>query len=56
MILDKINVPSDLKNLTKLELENLSTEIREAILNRVSNAGGHVGPNLGTVELSIALH
>lgn len=56
MILDKINVPSDLKNLNKLELENLSKEIREAILNRVSNVGGHVGPNLGTVELTIALH
>ena len=56
MILDKIHVPSDLKNLTKLELENLAIEIREAILNRVSNVGGHVGPNLGTVELTIALH
>lgn len=56
MILDKINVPSDLKNLTKLELENLSKEIRGSILNRVSNVGGHVGPNLGTVELTIALH
>ncbi len=56
MILDKVNTPSDLKNLTKLELENLSTEIRKVILNRVSSAGGHVGPNLGTVELTIALH
>lgn len=56
MILDKIKVPSDLKKLTKSELNDLAIEIRKAILNRVSNIGGHVGPNLGTVELTIALH
>lgn len=55
-MLEKINNPSDLKNLTQIELETLSNEIRNAILNRVSTIGGHVGPNLGTIELTIALH
>lgn len=55
-MLEKINNPSNLKKLTQMELQNLSNEIRNAILNRVSTIGGHVGPNLGTIELTIALH
>lgn len=56
MILDKINDPMDFKKLNNEEMELLAEEIRNAILNRVSKNGGHVGPNLGVVELTIALH
>ncbi|MBE5820461.1 MAG: 1-deoxy-D-xylulose-5-phosphate synthase [Clostridiales bacterium] len=56
MILDRINQPRDLKSLNNEEMELLAEEIRYAILNRVSKNGGHVGPNLGVVELTIALH
>lgn len=56
MILDKINEPKDLKVLSLEEMKKLAEEIREAILNRVSNIGGHVGPNLGIVEVTIAMH
>ena len=56
MILEKINEPKDLKDLNNEEMKVLSKEIRDAILNRVSKIGGHVGPNLGVVELTIALH
>lgn len=56
MILDKVNMPSDLKKLSKEERKSLVEEIRNAIINRTSNIGGHVGPNLGIVELTIALH
>lgn len=56
MILDKINDPMDLKKLNNEEMELLAEEIRNAILNRVSKNGGHVGPNLGVIELTIALH
>lgn len=56
MILDKINMPKDLKKLNKEELQQLVEEIRNAIINRTSIIGGHVGPNLGMVELTIALH
>ena len=55
-ILDKVNSPSDVKNLSSEELNILSKEIREAIINRVSKIGGHFGPNLGIVEATIALH
>ena len=56
MILDKINELEDLKTLSLSEMEELSEEIRKAILNRVSKIGGHVGPNLGIVETTIAMH
>lgn len=56
MVLERINEPRDLKGLDKEEMILLAEEIREAILNRVSKVGGHVGPNLGVVELTIALH
>lgn len=54
--LDKINSPHDVKQLSLSELSSLSTEVRNAILNKVSRTGGHVGPNLGMVEATIALH
>lgn len=54
--LDSVNSPQDVKKLTTEELEALAGEIRSAILNRDSKVGGHVGPNLGIVETTIALH
>ena len=56
MILDKINMPADLKKLLPNELELLADEIREIIIKRVDTTGGHMGPNLGIIEASIALH
>lgn len=55
-ILDKVNIPKDLKNLNIKEKEQLATEIRELILDIVSKNGGHLASNLGVVELTIALH
>lgn len=55
-ILDKINSPKDIKTLSPEEMDKLSGEIREAILNRVNTIGGHLGPDLGIVEATIALH
>lgn len=54
--LDNINSPADVKRLSLKELEALAEEIRSAVLNRDSKIGGHVGPNLGIVETTIALH
>lgn len=56
MLLDNIKEPKDLKGLSIEEMEKLAEEIRDAILNRVSHIGGHVGPNLGIVEVTIAMH
>lgn len=55
-ILNKINGPKDLKELTSDELKILASEIRESIITKVSTIGGHFGPNLGMVEATIALH
>ena len=55
-ILDGINGPKDLKQLSPAELETLAGEIREYLVTSVSKTGGHLGPNLGVVEVSIALH
>ena len=55
-ILDGINGPQDLKQLSPAELETLAGEIREYLVTSVSKTGGHLGPNLGVVEVSIALH
>jgi 1-deoxy-D-xylulose-5-phosphate synthase len=56
MYLENIHSPKDIKGLNIEQLQALAGEIREGILNRVSNHGGHVGPNLGFVEGTIALH
>lgn len=56
MILEKINSPADVKALDPTLLPALADEVRQAVLNRVSIHGGHVGPNLGFVEATIALH
>ncbi|MQW22502.1 MULTISPECIES: 1-deoxy-D-xylulose-5-phosphate synthase [unclassified Lactococcus] len=55
-ILDHVNSPADVKACTAEELQMLAKEIREALLNKVSQVGGHVGPNLGVTEMTIALH
>lgn len=55
-VLDRVNEPADLKELTPCELEQLATEIREEIIHTVSTTGGHLASNLGVVELTIALH
>lgn len=55
-ILNKINNPEDLKQLTYSELEKLSEEIRELLIKKLSIHGGHCGPNLGMVEEIIAMH
>lgn len=56
MIIEKIKSPADLKNLSISELNQVADETRQAILNRVSKHGGHIGPNLGFVEATVALH
>lgn len=55
-ILDKINSPQDVKELSLDEMETLASEIRNGILTRVNTIGGHLGPDLGIVEATIALH
>ena len=55
-ILNTIHSPADVKKLNADGRQKLAADMRAAILNRVSKIGGHVGPNLGTVELAIALH
>ena len=54
--LDKIDSPADLKKLSIDELTVLCSEIRDMLIKTVSNNGGHLSPNLGTVELTVALH
>lgn len=56
MYIEKIKSPADLKGLDIEALNIVADEIRRAVLNRVSKHGGHVGPNLGFVEATIALH
>jgi 1-deoxy-D-xylulose-5-phosphate synthase len=56
MLLEKINHPEDIKKLTKQELHLLVKEARKALLEKVSHHGGHNGPNLGVVEMTVALH
>ncbi len=55
-ILDNINSPADVKRLSIPNLEKLAAEIRQELITVLSRTGGHLGPNLGVVELTIALH
>ena len=55
-MLSQIKSPSDLKGLSNAQLDQLSSEIRSFLIEQVSKSGGHLGPNLGVVELTIALH
>jgi 1-deoxy-D-xylulose-5-phosphate synthase len=55
-LLDTIQGPDDLKKIEAEKLPALAEEIRETLINSLSNTGGHLGPNLGVVELTIAMH
>lgn len=56
MLLDKINNLSDLKNLDERDLQSLSMEIREFLIDSISKTGGHLSSNLGVIDLTICLH
>ena len=56
MILDKVFYPVDLKNLSLDEMNTLAGEMRKLIIEKVNTTGGHMGPNLGIVEATIAMH
>ena len=56
MILDEINKTGDIKNIPDENLNSLASEIREFLIDKVSKTGGHLGANLGVVELTMALH
>ena len=55
-LLDGINSPADLKRLPEADLPRLAQEIRDELIGTLAETGGHLGPNLGVVELTIALH
>ena len=55
-LLDSINLPSDIRSFSMVELENLANEIREFLLYSVGQSGGHLGGGLGVIELTIILH
>jgi 1-deoxy-D-xylulose-5-phosphate synthase len=55
-LLDTIQSPADIKKLSVAELESLAQEIREMLIQTLSKTGGHLGPNLGVVELTLAMH
>ncbi len=55
-LLDRITGPRDLRDLDDAELEQLAAEIRDFLVAQVSRTGGHLGPNLGVVELTMAIH
>ncbi len=55
-VLDRVNGPDDLKKLSADELKTLAEEIRSYLVSSVAKTGGHLGPNLGVVEVSIAIH
>lgn len=55
-MLESLQGPADLRTLTEAQLTELSEEIRQFLITKVSKTGGHLGPNLGVVELTLALH
>lgn len=55
-VLSKVNYPSDIKDLNGNDLKQLCTDIRQYLINTISEIGGHFGGGLGTVELTVALH
>ncbi|MBQ9567278.1 MAG: 1-deoxy-D-xylulose-5-phosphate synthase, partial [Lachnospiraceae bacterium] len=56
MLLDRIQKPNDIKKIPREDLPRLAGEIREFLIEKVSRTGGHLGSNLGVVELTMALH
>src|SRR3954453_1229087 len=55
-MLEQIRGPADLQHLSQRQLGDLASEIREFLVQKVAATGGHLGPNLGVVELTLALH
>src|SRR5436305_12460873 len=55
-LLDRIQSPADIKAMREQDLPHLAQEVREELIGILSQTGGHLGPNLGGVELTIALH
>ena len=55
-VLDKVNLPKDIKNLTSIELKKLADDVRAHMLYSVGQSGGHLGGGLGVVELTVVLH
>jgi len=55
-LLERIQSPADLKQLTRPELDQLAEEIRHVVIQTVARRDGHLAPNLGVVELTLALH
>ncbi|KWX68441.1 1-deoxy-D-xylulose-5-phosphate synthase [Mycobacterium sp. NAZ190054] len=55
-MLEQIRGPADLQHLSQAQLEDLAREIRDFLIHKVAATGGHLGPNLGVVELTLALH
>ena len=55
-LLDQINYPADLRKLNKNQLKEVSQELRNELIDVVSETGGHLGAGLGVIELTIALH
>jgi 1-deoxy-D-xylulose-5-phosphate synthase len=55
-LLDSINSPTDLKAINPAQWSTLAQEIREELISVLAKTGGHIGPNLGVVELTMAMH
>ncbi len=55
-LLKTIDQPADLRRLPRADLPRLAAELRQCVLDNVSKTGGHLSSNLGTVELTVALH
>ena len=55
-MLQQIRGPADLQRLSQQQLRDLAEEIRQFLIHKVAATGGHLGPNLGVVELTLALH
>ena len=55
-MLESLKGPADIKALDRAQLDKLSEEIRQFLIEKVSKTGGHLGPNLGVVELTLAIH
>ena len=56
LMLEQIRGPADLQHLSQSQLSTMALEIREFLIHKVAATGGHLGPNLGVVELTLALH
>ena len=55
-LLDKVHSPSDLKRMSDRDLSELAREVRNEVIETVSQTGGHLGSSLGVVELTVAIH